>query len=90
VTHGSSLERNTPESYALAAGVRAGGIYRRAYKAQGGPLLFVLSVLAVVPLAALVSQAKQSIASKTGDSVGGLRSATLGKLTELVIALAAL
>jgi Ca2+:H+ antiporter len=53
-------------------------------------LLFVLSVLAVVPLAALLSHATESVAAKTGDSVGGLLNATLGNLTELVIALTAL
>jgi Ca2+:H+ antiporter len=53
-------------------------------------LLFVLSVLAIVPLAALLSHATESIAAKTGDAAGGLLNATLGNLTELVIALAAL
>jgi Ca2+:H+ antiporter len=53
-------------------------------------LLFVLSVLAIVPLAALLSHATEAVASKTGDSVGGLLNATLGNLTELVIALTAL
>src|SRR5213079_418196 len=53
-------------------------------------LLFVLSVLAIVPLAALLSHATESVAVKTGDSVGGLLNATLGNLTELVIAIAAL
>jgi Ca2+:H+ antiporter len=53
-------------------------------------LLFVLSILAVVPLAALLSHATESVAAKTGDAVGGLLNATLGNLTELVIALAAL
>ena len=53
-------------------------------------LLFVLSVLAVVPLAGLLSHATESVAAKTGDTVGGLLNATLGNLTELVIALAAL
>jgi Ca2+:H+ antiporter len=53
-------------------------------------LLFVLSVLAIVPLAALLSHATESVAVKTGDTVGGLLNATLGNLTELVIALAAL
>ena len=53
-------------------------------------LLFVLSVLAIVPLAALLSHATESVAAKTGDSVGGLLNATLGNLTELVIALTAL
>ena len=53
-------------------------------------LLFVLSVLAIVPLAALLSHATESVAEKTGDTVGGLLNATLGNLTELVIATAAL
>jgi len=53
-------------------------------------LLFVLSVLAIVPLAALLSHATESVAAKTGDAVGGLLNATLGNLTELVIAITAL
>jgi len=47
-------------------------------------------VLAIVPLAALLSLATESVSAKTGDAVGGLLNATLGNLTELVIALAAL
>src|SRR5512135_1554973 len=57
---------------------------------EASVLLFILSVLAIVPLAALLSHATESVAAKTGDSVGGLLNATLGNLTELVIALAAL
>src|SRR5260370_10070868 len=53
-------------------------------------LLFLLSILAIVPLAALLSQATESVAAKTGDTVGGLLNATLGNLTDLVIALTAL
>jgi Ca2+:H+ antiporter len=53
-------------------------------------LVFALSVLAIVPLAALLSHATESVAAKTGDAVGGLLNATLGNLTELVIALTAL
>jgi Ca2+:H+ antiporter len=53
-------------------------------------LLFVLSVLAIVPLATLLGQATESVAEKTGDALGGLLNATLGNLTELVIAAAAL
>jgi Ca2+:H+ antiporter len=53
-------------------------------------LHFVLSVLAIVPLAALLSRATESVAAKTGDAAGGLLNATLGNLTELVIALTAL
>jgi len=50
----------------------------------------VLSVLAIVPLATLLSHATESVAAKTGDAAGGLLNATLGNLTELVIALTAL
>jgi Ca2+:H+ antiporter len=53
-------------------------------------LLFVLSVFAILPLATLLSHATESVAAKTGDTVGGLLNATLGNLTELIIALAAL
>ena len=53
-------------------------------------VLFVLTLLAIVPLAALLSHATESVAAKTGDAVGGLLNATLGNLTELVIALTAL
>jgi len=35
-------------------------------------LLFVLSVLAIVPLATLLSHATESVAAKTGDAAGGL------------------
>jgi Ca2+:H+ antiporter len=59
-------------------------------KPDAHTLLFVLSVLAIVPLAALLSHATESVAARTGDTVGGLLNATLGNLTELVIALAAL
>jgi Ca2+:H+ antiporter len=59
-------------------------------KPEAHTLLFVLSVLAIVPLAALLSHATESVAAKTGDTVGGLLNATLGNLTELVIALTAL
>src|SRR5690242_6788659 len=57
---------------------------------QAHTLLFILSVLAIVPLAGLLSRATESVAEKTGDTVGGLLNATLGNLTELVIAAAAL
>src|SRR5215510_3007315 len=59
-------------------------------KPETHTLLFVLSVAAIVPLAALLSRATESVAAKTGDLIGGLLNATLGNLTELLIALAAL
>ena len=59
-------------------------------KPEAHTLLFVLSVLAIVPLTMLLTRATESVAVKTGDAVGGLLNATLGNLAELVIALAAL
>ena len=59
-------------------------------KPDSHTLLFVLSVLAILPLAILLSHATESVAAKTGDSIGGLLNSTLGNLTELVIAIAAL
>jgi Ca2+:H+ antiporter len=62
----------------------------KSVRPEAETLLFVLSVLAIVPLAALLSHATESVAAKTGDAAGGLLNATLGNLTELVIAVAAL
>jgi Ca2+:H+ antiporter len=60
------------------------------FAGDAGTALFLLSVVAIVPLAALLSRATESVAAKTGDAVGGLLNATLGNLTELVISLTAL
>ena len=65
-------------------------IAAEALKPDAHTLLFVLSVLAIVPLAALLSRATEAVAARTGDTIGGLLNATLGNLTELLIALAAL
>lgn len=59
-------------------------------KPEAHTALFVLSILAILPLALLLSHATESVAAKTGDSVGGLLNATLGNLTELVIGVVAL
>lgn len=73
----------------LLAFVPALFIYAR-IEPEAHTTLFVLSVLAIVPLAALLSHATESVAAKTGDAIGGLLNATLGNLTELIIALTAL
>src|SRR5689334_21997881 len=62
----------------------------QALKRDAHTLLFLLSVAAIVPLAALLSRATEAIAARTGDTIGGLLNATLGNLTEMLIALAAL
>ena len=61
-----------------------------AFAPDAHTLLFMLSVLAIVPLAGLLSHATESVAATTGDMLGGLLNSTLGNLTELVIATAAL
>jgi Ca2+:H+ antiporter len=53
-------------------------------------VLFLLSIIAIVPLAALLSIATEAVAARLGDAKGGLLNATLGNLTELIIALSAL
>ncbi len=42
----------------------------QALEPEAHTLLFVLSVLAIVPLAALLSYATESVATKTGDTGG--------------------
>src|SRR5262249_57872962 len=59
-------------------------------KPEAHTLLFFLAVAAIIPLASLLSRATESVAAKTGDLIGGLLNATLGNLTELVIAVTAL
>jgi Ca2+:H+ antiporter len=41
--------------------------------------MFVLSILAIVPLAAFLSHATEGIAAKTGDTVGGLTQRNTGQ-----------
>lgn len=49
------------------------------YSPEAHTLLFVLSVLAIVPLAALLSHATESVAAKMGDGVGGPAQRHAGK-----------
>lgn len=62
----------------------------KAAQPEASTLLFLSSILAIVPLAALLSLTTEQVAARTGDSLGGLLNATLGNLVELIIALAAL
>lgn len=52
--------------------------------------VFLASALAIVPLAGLMGQATEHLASKLGAGIGGLLNATFGNAAELIIALAAL
>ncbi len=49
--------------------------------------VFILSALAIVPLAIWLSTATEEIAVATGPSIGGLLNALFGNATELIIAL---
>jgi Ca2+:H+ antiporter len=52
--------------------------------------IFFAAALAIVPIARLIVQATEHIASRTGDAVGGLLNATFGNAPELIIAVVAL
>lgn len=52
--------------------------------------VFVTSALAIVPLAGLIGEATEALASRVGPGVGGLLNATFGNATELIISLFAL
>ena len=84
-----SVRRRSPKNVAAVPGLFDGpggfsapGASLETFLANDveGPL-FVLSVLAIVPFAALLSHATESVASRTGDAVGDLLNGTLGNLT---------
>jgi len=52
--------------------------------------VFILSALGVVPLAGLIGEATENLASHTGPKIGGLINATLGNAAELIITLFAI
>ena len=53
-------------------------------------VVFVLSCLAVIPLAGLMGHATEQLAEQMGEGVGGLLNATFGNAAELIIAIIAL
>jgi len=56
---------------------------------RAGPVPeLALSALALIPLAALIGEATEELAARTGPVIGGLLNATLGNAAELIIALA--
>ena len=52
--------------------------------------IFVISALAILPLAGLMGRATEELAARTGATIGGLLNATFGNATELIIAFFAL
>ncbi len=55
-----------------------------------GTLLFVLSAIALVPLAYLIGDATENVAEHTGSRVGGFLNASFGNAPELIISLFAI
>ena len=56
-----------------------------------GPLaVFACSAIAIIPLAGLMGEATEKLASRLGEGIGGLLNATFGNAAELIIALVAL
>ena len=54
-----------------------------------GGLVFALAGLGIVPLAKLLGDATEALASHTGPRIGGLLNATMGNAAELIIAIMA-
>ncbi|HTO73674.1 MAG TPA: calcium/proton exchanger [Gemmatimonadales bacterium] len=52
--------------------------------------VFIAACLAVLPLAALMGEATEHLAHRTGPALGGLLNATFGNAAELIIAIVAL
>lgn len=48
-------------------------------------VVFAMNAIAIVPLAGLLSHATESVASRTGDTVGALINVTFGNAVELII-----
>jgi len=53
-------------------------------------VVFILSAVAIIPLADLIGEATEELASRTGPRVGGLLNATLGNAAEVIIAIFAI
>lgn len=53
-------------------------------------VIFILSSLAIIPLAGLIGESTESLAHYTGPKLGGLLNATLGNAAELIITIVAI
>jgi Ca2+:H+ antiporter len=54
------------------------------------PLIFFAAALAILPIASMIVKATEQIASRVGDTIGGLLNATFGNAPELIITIVAL
>ncbi|GAA6035586.1 hypothetical protein JCM8097_004915 [Rhodosporidiobolus ruineniae] len=57
---------------------------------QSPVIVFVFSLLAIIPCAALLGFATEELAIRVGDALGGLLNATFGNAVELIISILAL
>lgn len=60
------------------------------YLGAGSTVLFVCSLLAILPLAAKMGEATEELAKMYGGHIGGLLNATFGNAAELIIAILAI
>jgi Ca2+:H+ antiporter len=59
-----------------------------AFILHGAPLLiFVVSIIAIIPLTIWIQQSTEAIAARAGPSIGGLLNVTFGNVAELILAL---
>jgi Ca2+:H+ antiporter len=63
-----------------------------AARLMGAPpiVVFILSAVAIIPLSAVLGAATEAVADHTTPAIGGVLSATMGNLAELIIAAVAL
>ncbi|MGH2444352.1 MAG: calcium/proton exchanger, partial [Chloroflexota bacterium] len=59
--------------------------YALSFFAAPQDLLFTLTVLGVVPLAALIGKSTEEVAYRVGSTAAGLLNVTLGNIPELII-----
>jgi Ca2+:H+ antiporter len=64
--------------------------YALSFTGASESLLFVLTVLGLVPLAALIGKATEELAYRVGAAAGGLLNASFGNVPELVVGILAL
>ncbi|OTA95286.1 hypothetical protein M434DRAFT_69631 [Hypoxylon sp. CO27-5] len=55
-----------------------------------GKVVFAVNFIAIIPLAAMLSNATEEIAMRTGEVLGGLINASFGNAVELIVAIIAL
>ncbi len=57
---------------------------------SSGAALFIVSSIAIIPLAGWMGRATEQLAARSGSGIGGFLNATFGNAAELIIALVAL